>query len=46
MRIQASCGVSLVEALPLQARLAAEFLASRACRDGRVGAEYARTMLV
>ena len=27
-------------------RIAAEFLASRPCRDGRVGAEFARTMAV
>jgi enoyl-CoA hydratase/carnithine racemase len=39
-----SCGVPAAEALALQARIAAEFLASKPCRDGRVGAEYARTM--
>ena len=42
--IQHSCGVTLAEALPLQAKIAAEFLNSKACREGRVGAEYARTM--
>jgi enoyl-CoA hydratase/carnithine racemase len=44
--IRRSCGVTLAEALPLQARIAAEFLHSKACREGRVGAEYARTMAV
>ena len=38
----AACAVDAQEALPLQARLAAEFLASSACREGRVGAEAAR----
>jgi len=40
--IRQSCGVPLAEALPLQARIAAEFLNSGPCREGRVGAEYAR----
>ncbi len=44
--IQQSCGKPLSEALALQARIAAEFLASPACREGRVGAECARTMAV
>jgi enoyl-CoA hydratase/carnithine racemase len=38
----AACAVDATQALPLQARLAAEFLASQACREGRVGAEAAR----
>jgi enoyl-CoA hydratase/carnithine racemase len=38
----AACAVDATEALPLQARLAAEFLASAPCREGRVGAEAAR----
>jgi hypothetical protein len=42
--IQRSCAVSLAEALPLQAKIAAEFLASAECREGRVGAEAARTL--
>ena len=41
-----SCAVPVADALALQARLAAEFLNSKACRDGRVGAEYARTTAV
>jgi enoyl-CoA hydratase/carnithine racemase len=39
-----SCATSAAEALPLQAKLAAEFLASKACREGRVGAEAARVL--
>jgi enoyl-CoA hydratase/carnithine racemase/3-hydroxyacyl-CoA dehydrogenase len=41
-----SCGCDLSEALGVQARHAAEFLASPVCRAGRVGSEYARTMSV
>jgi hypothetical protein len=41
-----ACAVSAKEAQGLQARFAAEFLASAACREGRVGAEYTRTMAV
>jgi hypothetical protein len=44
--IQASCGASLAEALPIQAKHAAEFLASRACKAGAVGADYMKTMAV
>jgi len=44
--MKAATGVTLAEALPLQAKLAAEFLASATCKSGRVGAEYARTMVV
>jgi enoyl-CoA hydratase/carnithine racemase len=40
--MSAACAVAAKEALSLQARLAAEFLASAPCRDGRVGAEAAR----
>jgi enoyl-CoA hydratase/carnithine racemase/3-hydroxyacyl-CoA dehydrogenase len=41
-----SCGCDLSEALAVQARHAAEFLASPACRTGRVGSEFTRTMSV
>jgi enoyl-CoA hydratase/carnithine racemase len=44
--IDASCRATAAEALELQARHAAEFLASPACRTGRVGAERARVMTV
>jgi len=42
--IEDSCHASATEALMVQARHAAEFLASPACRAGQVGAERARTM--
>jgi enoyl-CoA hydratase/carnithine racemase len=42
--IEDSCHTTAAEALMVQARHAAEFLASPACRAGRVGAERARTM--
>jgi len=42
--IEDSCRASAAEALLVQARHAADFLASAACREGRVGAERARTM--
>ena len=44
--VRQSCGAPLGEALALQAKLAAAFLTSSACREGRVGAEYVRTMAV
>lgn len=44
--LTASCAKSAMEALPLQAKIAAEFLASKPCRDGRVGQEAARVMAV
>jgi enoyl-CoA hydratase/carnithine racemase len=44
--LTASCAKTANEALPLQAKIAAEFLASKACRDGRVGQECARVMAV
>jgi hypothetical protein len=39
-------GVSLAEALEVQAKLAAEFLTGPACRKGVVGGEYTKTMKV
>lgn len=44
--VQASCAVSLADALNLQADLAADFLASKACGRGAVGGEFAKTMKV
>ena len=38
--------VPLAEALGVQARMAAEFLAGPTCRGGTVGAEYTKTMKV
>jgi enoyl-CoA hydratase/carnithine racemase len=43
---RAAAGAPLAEALPIQARLAAEFLAGEACRKGAVGGEYSKTMKV
>ncbi|MGD8278931.1 MAG: enoyl-CoA hydratase/isomerase family protein, partial [Gemmatimonadota bacterium] len=43
---RASCGTSLADALTIQAKLAADFLASPACKEGVVGAEHTRTMAV
>jgi 3-hydroxyacyl-CoA dehydrogenase len=44
--VQASCGASLAGALGIQARHSAEFMKTSACKKGRIGAEYARTMVV
>jgi enoyl-CoA hydratase/carnithine racemase len=44
--IAASCGVAVEEALEVQARQAAEFLAGPVVRTGVVGAEYTRTTRV
>ena len=44
--VRAAGGVSLAEALEIQARMAAEFLASATCGKGVVGAEYTKTMKV
>jgi hypothetical protein len=41
--IEASCAVPVAEALEVQARRAAEFLAGPVIRKGAVGAEYTRT---
>jgi enoyl-CoA hydratase/carnithine racemase/3-hydroxyacyl-CoA dehydrogenase len=39
-----TCAVSAAEAADLQSRISAEFLASKAARDGRVGSEFSRVM--
>ncbi len=44
--VRASCGVSLREALDVQAAHSARFMLTRECRGGRVGAERDRTMNV
>jgi enoyl-CoA hydratase/carnithine racemase len=44
--IQRACAVPLGEAMAVQATLSGDFLASKACRAGRVGQEYSRTMEV
>jgi len=44
--VRASCGASLADALGIQARHSAEFMKTSACRKGRIGTEYGRTMVV
>ncbi len=41
-----SCGVTLSDALSVQAKHSAAFMASDACKSGQVGAEYKKTMAV
>jgi enoyl-CoA hydratase/carnithine racemase len=42
--IRASCGASLADALSIQAKHSAEFMRTPACRKGRVGSEFTKTM--
>ncbi len=44
--MQQACALPLSEALEVQAKRSADFLASATCREGQVGAEYTRTMSV
>ena len=44
--IQGACGVPLAEALDIQARHSGDFMTTKFCRKGRVGAEYTKTMKV
>lgn len=44
--VRASCSVSLSEALDIQAKHSAGFTASSYCKEGSIGADHARTMLV
>lgn len=44
--IRHACGVPLSEALDVQARHSADFTASLFCREGNIGAEHQRTMMV
>ncbi|NOZ00877.1 MAG: hypothetical protein GXP54_03185 [Deltaproteobacteria bacterium] len=44
--VRKSCGVSVSEALAVQADMAADFLASKTCNKGAVGMEYTKTMKV
>jgi len=43
--IQSSCSSTLAEALQVQTRHSAEFMTTSWCRKGRVGSEYARTVV-
>ena len=44
--IRRSCGVPLSEALDVQARHSAHFTVTSFCREGSIGAEHQRTMMV
>ena len=44
--VHASTEVGVAEALDIQARIAADFLAGPLVRKGAVGSEYAKTMQV
>jgi len=44
--VQNSCGVSLAEALTVQAKHSADFMTSDPCRRGVIGAEFNRVMIV
>jgi len=44
--IRDSCGVPLGEAMEIQARHSGAFFTTPFCRDGSIGAEYQRTMMV
>ncbi len=44
--VHASCGATLADALAIQAKHSAAFMVTSACRKGRVGTEYSRTMAV
>jgi enoyl-CoA hydratase/carnithine racemase/3-hydroxyacyl-CoA dehydrogenase len=42
--VVASCGASLADAIAVQAKHSAEFMKTPACRKGRVGSEFTKTM--
>lgn len=44
--IHASCSAPLADALTIQAKHSAEFMKTPACRKGRVGSEFSKTMAV
>lgn len=44
--VRDACGASLADALALQARHSAGFMKTPACRQGEIGAQYAKTMVV
>lgn len=44
--IRGSCGTSLPEALDVQARLSADFMVTSSCKEGSIGAECQKTMMV
>jgi len=44
--VQGACGSTLSEALGRQARHSAAFMISSACKEGEIGAQYTKTMMV
>ena len=44
--IRDSCGVTINEALDVQARHSADFMSSSLCKAGRIGQEYSKVMIV
>ena len=44
--VKASCGATLADALTIQAKHSAEFFKTSACRKGRIGSEFSKTMAV
>jgi enoyl-CoA hydratase/carnithine racemase len=44
--VRSSCGVPLSEALDLQAKHSADFTVTSFCREGAIGTEHERTMMV
>ena len=44
--IRSSCSVPLSEALEVQAKHSADFTVTASCREGSIGTERTRTMLV
>ncbi len=44
--VRQSCEATLADALTVQSKHSAGFMLTEACREGRVGAEYAKTMKV
>jgi len=44
--VKASCGATLADAITIQAKLSGEFMKTPACKKGRVGTEFSKTMAV
>ena len=44
--MKASCGAKLADAITIQAKLSGEFMKTSACKKGRVGSEFTKTMAV
>ena len=44
--IQDACGAPLADAVSIQAKHSAEFMVTKACKSGAIGAEFTKTMAV